>query len=265
MLFTPHRPNWLRNWDVLVMGLFFGLMNWLPWDTVLPFALPLYVLANATVYGALWAMAVAEVITRERVNQTYDLLCLALGGAINANWAIYVGTLHRIREAQQGFSTGTLTARLFVLALWVGTLVVSLSQAYSDTRFAGVFLAAILAMTIIFLLDYVQSTLMSGLVGMWAGSSAHNVNDARLWAVIGFLAQQMIVYGAALLALLVLLPGYTAYTEPNSESLTVIIGIPLGIVVLFYVVREILIGTLWRWLVKQFNASNTEFSLQRPS
>ena len=208
-------------------------------------------LFNGTLYGLGWTMRVAGELSAERERNAYDLLCLLPSGALGVVWATATGAMHR----ENAFRNRSARHLAILIGLLILALVLSLSALFNRTNlFTGeilVMYAAIFGVAAAFYADYVQSIVLSALVGVFAGQFAARRFDAELWALLVFLALQLAIYTFAVLAGFIVLPplvGLTGLRDWQGELL--LVGLRF---VALAGTRELAISLFWRRLAQRLN------------
>lgn len=212
------------------------------------------VLMSANWYGIRWAVDISRIISRERERGLYDLVSLSPGGALAASWAVCSRCLHANRSLSK-LRSQLLLALVVVspvpMSVWF-TIVVSPNE-LPEKIVASVSLLALLAA---FYLDYVQSAVVSSLVGMLSATQTRHRFDALSWALMGFLLIQAATYVIVLLGIGVILP--TLYALLKVEGWGADLSFPIGALLLLYGVREGIITWLWRAMMERLNTDLTE-------
>lgn len=222
---------------------------------LLPVLLPPF----ATLIGGYWAAIISRTIIQEHRAHTYDLLCLAPEGTLGANWAIASGCLHRgdVFGALRFAMTvsliigGGLVALLAMVALFMAirsTPTVMLITAVRTIADLGIVLA-------LFYVHYVQSMVLSALVGVCAPALFDNRSDTPWLAFALFELIQFGSYGAFALLHVLIAP---ALTSISPEAWLAYIAAPLVYLLAFTMLREAVILALWELVRIRLNAAPTE-------
>lgn len=212
-----------------------------------PLLLPL---AN-TLYGLRHAYSVSAGIARERELQTYDVLCASPTGSLGLHWSYCTGWLYYhflYRYLMLGLLATGIVASVFGLS---PQLVFGAGQ-----PLLGVTLTRASALGGLFVLDYLQTPVLSSLTALIVPAYAENEDAARLWAASLFLLLQLAVYVPTLL-----LGGYAL---PNTLRLLALdpvladVLVPLLLLAFFALLREAIIVGLWRQVERHLSATSLE-------
>lgn len=208
------------------------------------------VLFSGTVLGTLWAHEISSIISGEHERGTYNLLCLCPSGALGVNWAICTGCLYRHRALERINSTQR------VIFAFLITVSVNVRESQFELALIVLYIAAL---TVAFHIDYVQSVVLSGLIGLYTASIVANRTDARLWTVGLFLFLQLAVYVLSWILGFVLVPGL--YVVLHFEGTYADISLLAFRLVIFYAIREGVITGLWYLLLGRLNIQLPEMDL----
>ncbi len=205
-------------------------------------------LFSGMIYGMFWADQISQSLSRERANHTYELLSLLPPGVLNPSWAICVGCLYRSRRFQRMLEQRTAMMRIItgIGVLFILLVAVNAGEWVKWALLLGVVLAALH-------IDLVHSLVLSALIGLLIPHYSHSRIDVRLWTIGGFLFAQIAAYSLALMAGMVIAPNLlNRLTLPVAlmETGHIVTGIAT-----LYIVRELMIGGLWRWLLSMDNAA----------
>ncbi len=204
-----------------------------------------------TIYGLAHTINASAGITRERVRQTYDVLCTALPGSIGMHWAYCTGWLHY-----------HLTFRYAVLGILLTGMVASVFGLSAQLVFGGapvpvwVTVIRALALATLFVIDFAQSIVVSSLTTLIVPSYAADETNARVIAAGVYLTLQAAVYLSTLLVAGYGLPGLFAlfgFSAEVSAALT-----PPLMLAFFAILRELLISGLWRIVEQQLSTNQLE-------
>jgi hypothetical protein len=270
---THHPPSrWRRYLDylvwVVVIALFVGYLrqSFLSLSNDLsPFIIFIGLIAlGGTIYGVDWALAVSDTVALARENKTLDLLSITPRGAIGAVWALGLSQLHRASNFHNRntsrrrvfFSLGT-GLLLISVALGGMMLTVSNSNLLPMLDLTALFVAVLssFALLVAVYVDYIQSIVVSLFVGMIVPTFSRQRFDTQVWALTSFLSIQLGTYFVTYLVCFVILPTIGHSFGIETIMLELVLLVPRLIV--FFLIREVLIVLLWRWLVLQFNEELT--------
>ena len=215
---------------------------------------------GGTIYGVDWALAISDTVALARENNTLDLLCITPRGAIGAVWALGLSQLHR---ASNFHNRNTSRRRVF-FSLGTGLLLISIALGGMMLTVRNANLLPLLDLTALFVavlssfallvaayVDYIQSIVVSLLVGMIIPTFSRQRFDTQVWALSGFLTVQLGTYFVTYLVCFVILP--TIVRTFGIENLTLELILLLPRLIVFSLIREVLIVLLWRGLVLHFN------------
>lgn len=209
--------------------------------------------------GGFWAASISGSVIREHNAHTYDLLCLAPSGSLAANWAIASGCLHR------GDVFGALRFAM-VVALTIGGLflgllamvAVFLALRASPAATLVIALRTVTDLTIvlvIFYIHYVQSMVLSALVGVLVPTLFQHRQDSPWLAFALFTAIQVGSY--ALFALFhVLVSPVFERIEPTDWIAYV--SVPVIYCLVFLLSREGIVLWLWHSINARLNTHPAE-------
>jgi hypothetical protein len=216
-------------------------------------------------------MRVSTTIAKEHEDRTFDLLSLAPTGIWGTNWALATSSLYRNRDFDRLFSIirAALATALVLTCIVALIAVMSLSPTRPTRlpqpgstdilmRVAADFLGVVALIAAIYV-EYVQSTVLGSVVGLFIPTYAHNRLDASLWSFGAFLLLQVTTYALAWLIGFSLLPG--AYERLQINGWYASFSLPVVRVAVFFLLREAIIATLWRGLVQRLNVQVSEVEL----
>jgi hypothetical protein len=202
-----------------------------------------YFLVNAVLQSWVWAMNAADTIKTARSHQALDLLCVLPGGARHLYWVLLRGELHRDASLTQ-------TLRYFrriVYALygtWAFLVYISAIVTGLDMTFRWA-LPSLLIMTVLLgaaFVNYMQSIVSGGILGLLITAHTRSGFDARLWLVLAVPVWTLGFYGLVAASLQLLPDSWL----PRLAAFTVI-------VVGWLALREVATHFLWRWLLYILN------------
>ena len=263
--------NWRWVWLLLVPLLIYllfrhGLIALVMLVFVVPAAgvlafllLPVLLPPFTTLIGGYWAAIITRTIVKEHRAHTYDLLCLAPEGTLGANWAIATGCLHRgdifvgLRFAMFVAMVigGGLLVLLAIVALFMAIRATPLLMLVTAVRTIAD-LAVVLAL---FYIHYVQSMVLSALVGVCAPALFESRSDAP-WLAFGlFEVIQFGSYGVFALLHFLIVPALSSLTP---DMWLAYILAPLVYLVGFTLLREAIILGLWELVRVRLNAAHAE-------
>ena len=227
---------------------------------LLPFALPvvyLMVVFGGSGKGLMFAAQVSEVLAREYEQDTFVTVSTNPGGALGTCWAILTGQLHQSSELENSHEVQQqLTVVMFVFAtLFLMLLYLNIWTLQAMDYFYNA-LFIVYPFVAIYYIDFVCSVVTSTLVGALAAATTRKQLEARVTAIIGFVALQLIAYGLTGLLIIWGLPTLIALT--GYSGLVARISMAGLSVVIYFVVRELLSWLLWYILTRRLDAAAVE-------
>ena len=222
--------------------------------------LPVFLPVLTTLLGGFWAASISATVIRERHTHTYDLLCLAPGGGLGANWAIASGCLHR-GEAFDALRAAVYAALAIGLMFLGAMILVALLTAAAGTGSAQHLLVPartlleLVVVLVMFWLHYVQSVVLSALAGIYVPGLWEGRADTPWVALLFFLALQV---GSWLLLILLHLLAQPLVSSITPEAGLGYVLVPLAYFVVFVLLREAIILWLWHSITLHLNAHPTE-------
>lgn len=269
VLLPPPSRRRFVSWATLLIDLVLGVAFNTP--TLLFLLMPFFLLIIGISYGLDCALRISTTIAKEHEDQTFDLLSLAPTGVWGTNWALATSSLYRNRDFDRLFTIirAALATALVLTCIVALIAVMSLTPSRPTRlpqpsgvdmllRVAADFLAVVALIAAIYV-EYVQSTVLGSLVGLFIPTYAHNRLDASLWAFGVFLLLQVSTYVLAWLVGFNLLPG--AYERLHINGWYASFSLPVLRVAAFFLLREGIIAGLWRGLVQRLNVQVYEVDL----
>jgi hypothetical protein len=212
---------------------------------------PLLLPTANTVYGVLHTSAACGHIGKEREQQTYDILCTSPGGTLGMHWSYCAGWLH-YHAAYRYALLGVLSIGLVSCLFGLGPQMIFGSYAAP----LPVSLFRSLTLVVFFVIDYVETIVISSLTTLLIPIHSANENEARAKATGLFLVLQMAVYLTTFLFGVFALRG--AFLLMGVERSVSDWLIPLLTLAFFVLVRELIITALWRMVEQELNADTVE-------
>jgi len=221
------------------------------------FASPVvFLVANGTVYGLLWAVSASGILRRYRQHGAHELLSLSPTDPLEIDWLFCQGTLHRGGGLEQIHTAVRLLLGLglgFVLVITFFTTTNAIALSDTATGPATIRLAFTVLLGYPLLgalyIDHIQSTVISGLVAILIADIARSDLECRVWSAGLFLGLQVIVYTGIGVGLLPIL----AWRTGLSGSLSLLGGGVLALFIL-YTLRESLVQLLWTLIKRRLRA-----------
>jgi len=268
ILFAPRRP-FPMNYRILggvgvLVGLFLlcTLSYFLPQAllapfSLLPFVIPVLFIAmviGGTGHGLRLAFAVSKAISRERHADTFNILGTLREGKIGIYWLILTAHVHRegnlesANEFQQQLITFVFFASSFVLLiLYLNTWTDAVLRVFINSLFVVYPLIAI------YYIDYVCSIVTGAMCGAILGALDIPPREAGALAAFTFLGLQGIAGGITYVAVTSWLPALASWLSLGIwASRFSIAGFS---VLLFFLIRELSVYSLWHTLVQRVGAS----------
>jgi hypothetical protein len=221
---------------------------------------------NGIFYGLYRAVDIGVTLAQEYQRGTFDLLRVTPPGGATMEWLISAGCLHRgnwlvqINRVVRSFVRSVPLALLFI-GIFV---MLSFTTARDAERWALSLhmleiVSGLLAFCGVCYLDHVQSTLTGCLAGIVAAQTTRSTIEVRVWAALLFLVLQI---GAYVLIFFMTSMAVTLVRGIGGMTpLTILLGAAL-IFGLYYLVREAIIGALWRLTLHQTHTTVAEWSAQ---
>jgi hypothetical protein len=227
----------------------------------------LFILLNGTIYGVWWAILIADTITKEREQGTYELLSISPVGTLGTRWLIGTGCLHRNRALEQAHMLVVALMVIALVTLGVMMFIVSINldpahaRSLANREDGQMLLTAtwVVLFVVGLYIDHAQSIVLGSLAGMLAPSYVKTRFDARVWGAGVFLIAQVSTYTVFWLSAIILLP--SLFDAAGIRGILADIGLPVLRLLVFYAVREGAIILLWRRLARQLNADASEVAL----
>lgn len=211
-----------------------------------------FLVFTGTLYGLVWAANISRIIVRMRTDGKYDLLRLSTASELHLNWTICTGYLHRNQSFSRVHGQRARIAQYMlmipgalVMPLLIG--IASENETYTIMMLTTVIHAIVIAGA--YYIDYAQSVIIGGLVGMIVPIYSRSELDSRMAAGISFLALQISSYALTWWIGFVVLPNSYAVFNIGGDLAELSLNI-LQLLV-FYACREAIIGVLWNMLIRQ--------------
>ncbi len=220
----------------------FGILLFLP---ILAFA--------GLIYSIGWSVGIANLIGKERVRGTFDLLSLCPSGPLGMSWAIATGYLYHHRT----FKNITSPGNVFIRVMLAGSLIALvdlqalLAPGVDWTILLWTLLSRLAAAAVALYIDQVQSLVLGALVGMVMPGIARERVNAQLYAFAAYIGAQLATYFVTIMVGFYLIPllfDRLSLAGIGADAVIVLLRLAL-----FFGTRELLIRLLWRRLVEQLN------------
>ncbi len=255
--------SWQLSFFLGLLVAFFALLLAAPalLMLMLVFSPLLYVTLTASFFGLLTSSYVSTTIARERLRETYDVLCVTPEGALQMNWMIFTVKLHQESILRRGLEEIlTISRGLGALAVVVAVVGVLPSIGVEDVdgevmRATVTGCAAMIVLSLGVYVDYVQALLVGGMLALLIGNSTRSTQDARLWALGLFLTVQIGGYLGMLVCGIIAFPS-AARLLALSENAVALLAPPLMLLSLA-LFREALLRVLWHTLATRLNAESS--------
>jgi hypothetical protein len=198
-------------------------------------------------FGAYIATRISHAVFMEKQNATYDLLHLPPVQIIRTDWTLATGVLYR----NHAFELLNYAAQFTMFGAGVAiviTIAVFLATGYAIRLTELLNMVALLAL---FYTGYVQSIVVSIILGLLVPQYAANVEQNSFNAAFAYLIVQSGTYLLALLVGFSLLP--SLYDRLNLVNHWADMSLMFWRFILIYGSRELTIAYLWRYLVYKLN------------
>jgi hypothetical protein len=238
----------------IVIAFLLGVACWPGIVVAAPLIIPIVI----TAYGVSYAVSIAGLISREREKQIYEMFCLTPPGPLGVNWQLATGRLHHEEELRRRHFLMILSilaglAHLVLLATltYQGTAKISITE-------TALTLLSNAILTATFYLDYIQSTVLSVLMGILVPTFPEARLSERLLSGAAFVLLQIASYLLIWLMLagsLRLVPDgmlFRWFANPL---------IPLGCALLIFGLRAVSIQVMWRILLTRLNFNPSELDI----
>ncbi|NDJ59643.1 MAG: hypothetical protein GYB67_00880 [Chloroflexi bacterium] len=214
---------------------------------------PLVLPVVNTFFGVSVALDASGKIAEEYDRNTYEVLGASPVGRLGIHWMYVTGTYQQQGTARLGRNGFTIIGIITALVGFTSSFVFTIPApdlSVEIARAAG--LAAFFA------LDYIQTDVISNLVGMLIPAYLTSQTNTRLIAGGVFIALQATSYLALLLIAFVVLPLLFALLDLNA----VVAGIaqPLLALAALYALRAVIIARLWRLIGRELGADARELT-----
>jgi hypothetical protein len=222
--------------------------------------LPIIALA-ALIYGIGWSVGIANLISKERAQGTFDLISLCPSGPLGMSWAIATGYLYHHRTFKNINAPGNLYSRVATMAVFTVALglLFDLQNAVGSGHLLFALMARIVALAFALYADHVQSLVLAALAGIAAGGMTSNRVNAQLYALVMNVGIQLVTYLATIAIGFSLLPAILDVMNLHSSlAETVVVGARL---LIFVGTREALTALLWSVVHEQLNPDAMETRL----
>jgi hypothetical protein len=206
-------------------------------------------LFTGTIHGLIRAASISHILMRMRVDGKYDLLRLSIRDEMALNWTICTGYLHRgdsFHKAHGQRARITQVLLMIPMGLLMPLVLGLASKNEPYVLMLSTALVQAVVVGLMYYVDYAQSVIIGGLVGMFVPIHSRSELDARLLAGSTFLAFQISSYALTWWLGFVVLP--TIYSNANSFA---DLSLTFFQLVIFYVCREGMITLLWHALLRQ--------------
>jgi hypothetical protein len=216
-----------------------------------------FLVFTGTLYGMVWSANISRILVRLRTDGKYDLLRLSTASELHLNWAVCTGYLHRNRSFSRVHGQKARLAQYILMVpgalampLMIG--IASENEAYTMMLMTTVVHTVVLAGA--YYIDYAQSVIIGGLIGMIVPLYSRSEIDSRMVAGFSFLALQISSYAITWWLGFVALP--SLYTHLNIGSGYPGLSLHLLQLLIFYACREAIISGLWNTLQRQLPAGD---------
>lgn len=210
-----------------------------------------FLVFTGTLYGLVWAANISRILVQMRTDSKYDLLLLASTSELRLNWAICTGYLHRNQSFSRVHGQKARLAQYMLMIPGALAMPLFIGVAAENESYTLMLLTTVIHIIVIaaaYYIDYAQSVIIGGLVGMIIPTYARSELDARMVAGASFLVLQISSYALTWLIGFDLLPAIW-----QAEGFAAL-GLNILQLLLFYTCRECIISGLWAVLRRQLHA-----------
>jgi hypothetical protein len=253
----------------MALALWLGLLVLFPQTvfplTVISLALVpfLLVVFSGTWLGLVWALTISNSIITEHVQRRYTLLSMIPRGAPGISWLIATARLHRrnwLRDSHRivrGLALFIVPVLMIIILLTGISLLLQHNVLYNQQLSREVIhtMSPVVAALLILWLDNIQSAILACLCGILIPDYLTN---RRVHLITGTAFLSLQIFSYTVIVSLTLLLDAILRTLTMDETLSVVL-LCGSTVCLFYIVREALIGLLWRRLLQRFHIDADEF------
>lgn len=211
---------------------------------------------SGTFHGLRWALSINRLIARERTNCTYELLSLLPTGILPSLWALSMGCLYSNNRFNRVVDLHITVLRFIIMLGFIVLFTLSMQETISHIRVIALFIIHVAALIALLHIEFVQSLVISVLLGMVIPLHTISPLDARIWTIGSFLFIQANTYTLTCIFSLLIVPavfhrldisGWPLYLAQIISALAVI-----------YVLRELISTLLWHWLLHLTSVYSTE-------
>lgn len=258
---TPQPTNAFFLWMATFSGIGFcwaAIYDWI--STILVLA----VLCINTAYSMLWMNSITRTIVDEKEQRRFDLLAALPPGAFGTTWAMCAGSLHRrssfvwvpfLIRVSSVIMLMTLVAALLITQFFISNDTLAVVAYDANFEVIPLIIAGI-GLVIAFYVDHLYSMVTATIVGMLASIDVLYTYEARLRAILGFIAVQIFTYGVCGFVALGLMPVLLRFAAVSQPAATVIQV--LATLMVFAIIRESSTRYLWAVVVRALNAEPRE-------
>lgn len=223
----------------------------------------LLILFNGTVLGTILVAGISTTIASARKSNRFELMSISGEGALGVSWLLATGTVHRRNWLKTIYRLvrWVVSLVLALLGLAIVMLLFSIFTSESDAlrqqqfRFLYEVINISLLVAILWL-DHIQSLVIAVVLGILLPLITRlEVQIANVGTII-YLSIQSGTY-LALFVIYRLMD--TIFTELWGNSFIVSITVTLLSIVTFYLIRDAIIGLLWRLIFIRYDASIEEY------
>ncbi|MCU0498158.1 MAG: hypothetical protein MUF87_12470 [Anaerolineae bacterium] len=245
------REGWFQIRNAFWVTIGFAILLMIAYMPIIGFWLMVsgpiwYGCLNTLLLGSLWTMDIAGTVARDRSQQRYDLHCLIPDGVTGVHWIMIAARLHYqgVLERSMGEIQGVIQVVLFVDLLVLIGLALAISSPSRESLLE--LFVLILSIAWFIYIDRIHAILTGSLIGLSIGQRTQLVGNARLWSFGLFLLSQMLWYLLIVIGIFVLIP--LIFQILGTESVWVSIAMPLIVLSVLFMLREMILRRLWRGL-----------------
>lgn len=223
----------------------------------------LLILFNGTVLGTILVAGISTTIASARKNNRFELMSVSGEGALGVSWLLATGTVHRRNwlKTINRLVRWVVSLVLVLLGLAIVMLLFSIFTSESDAlrqqQFCFLYEVINVSLLVAVLwLDHIQSLVVAVVLGILLPLITRlEVQLASVGTII-YLSIQSGIY-LAIFVIYRLMD--TIFTELWGNGFIVSITVTMLSIVTFYLIRDAIIGLLWRLIFIRYDASIEEY------
>lgn len=236
----------------------------IPFLIGIAFTIPVILVMSGTILGSMWLFDITRTLLDLQQSRRYDLISITPIGAFGTSWLVAMGIIHRtqsFKRLAQVYSISIRTIAVLGVSITAIVWIVSFNNDASFVRGVNqvLFAANILPVLVIasaIYIDQIHSITLSVLLGITATTIRGLGTSLAIFSVVVFIALQLATYAIVALGVFMLFIIFQTLLASDllANSLAMIFGL-----LLFYLLREALIGILVRVIMQRFALTPTTF------